>query len=86
MSVDRPSREVLDGALVEECRVRSVQLLRENLVPAGILAASRTARGRGLAVGFKRKRYRQSGEVPAISTAFELEHLVLFGREQFIGR
>lgn len=42
--MDRPSRELLDGALVEECRVRSVQLLRENLVPAGILAASRTAR------------------------------------------
>ena len=42
--MDRGSLALADSALVEECRDRSVELLRRNLVPAGILAASRTPR------------------------------------------
>ncbi len=34
----------VDHVLVEECQVRSIELLRENLTPAGILAARRTTR------------------------------------------
>ncbi len=40
----RYPQSVADHVLVEECQVRSVELLRENLTPAGILAARRTAR------------------------------------------
>ncbi|HTQ76984.1 MAG TPA: glycoside hydrolase 100 family protein [Burkholderiales bacterium] len=35
-----------DDALLEQCRERSVRLLRANLTPAGVLAASRGARAR----------------------------------------
>jgi len=42
--MDRHSEIIADAALVEECRQRALQLLHDNLTPAGILAASRTAR------------------------------------------
>ncbi len=42
----RRSRTVADFDLVQQCRERALLLLRENLAPAGVLAASRTARAR----------------------------------------
>lgn len=44
--MDRHAGVVADAEIVEECRERSLQLLRDNLTPAGILAASPSARAR----------------------------------------
>jgi hypothetical protein len=40
------ARTADDGALIETCRRRSIELLRTNLTPAGILAAAPAARSR----------------------------------------
>src|SRR3954468_8948830 len=40
--MDRHAKLIEHADLLEQCRQRSLQLLRENLTPGGILAASRT--------------------------------------------
>lgn len=51
-----PRRRVSEPALLEECRQRSIALLKRNLTPAGILAAApgEQARSRGYAAIFGR--------------------------------
>ena len=52
----KPRRAEDDATLIEECRARSIDLLRRNLTPAGILAASpgHRARRRGYTAIFGR--------------------------------
>src|SRR6476620_3256757 len=42
--MDRHAKLIEHADLLEQCKLRSLQLLRENLTPQGILAASRTKR------------------------------------------